>query len=285
MLTIPQAASNPETQTVPRHADQPPAVRIAAVADIHVPRDPWDPGTGLAEHADALLVAGDVTAVGTVAEAEAAAETLGSIGIPIIAVLGNHDHHAGLPEQVATVLSGAGIEVLEGDATTVDVRGITVGVAGVKGFGGGFEGATAHEFGEDLMKAFVAHARDRASALEAALSSLNTDIRIAVTHYAPCQETLMGEPIGLYPFLGSYLLGQAIDAAGADLALHGHAHLGSERGATRGGTPVRNVAARVIGAPFRVYELAAVRAHADPSGGAATREWTSVDGGRLWEQI
>src|ERR671923_222530 len=45
----------------------------------------------------------------------------------------------------------------------------------------------------------------------------------------------------IYPFLGSYLLAEAIDVAGADLVIHGHAHGGKEHGVTPGGVPVRNV--------------------------------------------
>jgi len=59
----------------------------------------------------------------------------------------------------------------------------------------------------------------------------------------------------IYPFLGSYLLGEAIDGAGADLILHGHAHRGMERGVTLGGIPVRNVARPVIQRAYNVYCL------------------------------
>jgi len=51
-------------------------------------------------------------------------------------------------------------------------------------------------------------------------------LRVALTHYAPVPDTLAGEPPEIYRYLGSDLLGQAIDAAGADLAIHGHAHFG-----------------------------------------------------------
>jgi Icc-related predicted phosphoesterase len=59
----------------------------------------------------------------------------------------------------------------------------------------------------------------------------------------------------IYPFLGSYLLGEAVDRAGASLIVHGHAHRGSEKGVTPGGTPVRNVALPVIHHPYNVYRL------------------------------
>jgi Icc-related predicted phosphoesterase len=68
-------------------------------------------------------------------------------------------------------------------------------------------------------------------------------------------ETLVGEPLEIYPFLGSYLLAQAIDSAPTALAVHGHAHHGSERGRTPGGVPVRNVAHPVIKQAYNVYQL------------------------------
>jgi Icc-related predicted phosphoesterase len=68
-------------------------------------------------------------------------------------------------------------------------------------------------------------------------------------------DTLVGEPPEIFPFLGSYLLGQAIDDGGADLAVHGHAHMGSERGRTPGGVRVRNVAHPVIRQAYAVFHV------------------------------
>ena len=105
------------------------------------------------------------------------------------------------------------------------------------------------------MKRFVRHTAESADSLERCLADLDTDVRVALLHYSPIVETLRGEPVGIYPFLGSYLLAEAIDRAGADLVLHGHAHSGSDRGLTPGGVRVRNVAQQVIGAPYCVFEL------------------------------
>ncbi|MGH2591294.1 MAG: metallophosphoesterase family protein, partial [Actinomycetota bacterium] len=74
-------------------------------------------------------------------------------------------------------------------------------------------------------------------------------------HYSPVRETLQGEPPEIFPFLGSYLLAEAIDRAGADLAIHGHAHRGREHGVTPGGINVRNVAQTVIRQGYAVYEF------------------------------
>ena len=232
-------------------------IRIAAMADVHFGADAVGTLrphlTHLAERADLLLIAGDLTRVGDRAEAALLLDELCEVRVPIVAVLGNHDVHGGQVVSIVAALSAAGVHVLEGDAVTLDVNGVCVGVAGAKGFGGGFMGACASDFGEPEMRAFIAHTKERAARLETALRGLDCDRRIALLHYAPVPDTLCGERLELYPFLGSYLLAEAIDRAGADLALHGHAHAGSERGVTAGGVPVRNVAQPVLRRAYALY--------------------------------
>jgi len=233
-------------------------VRIAAVGDIHV----GTAGTDLVAlwadldaHADLLLLAGDLTKVGTTEEAEVVAGALAGVSVPVIAVLGNHDVHGGQGPSHRRALEAVGVTVLEGAACTVEIRGTRVGVAGVKGFGGGFPGSSCADFGEPEMKAFVRAARTSAAALSHALEGLEAEVMVALIHYAPCRGTLVGEPEGIHAFLGCYQLGEAVDRAGADLAVHGHAHAGSRRGATEGGVPTFNVARPVLGAPYTVITV------------------------------
>ena len=238
-------------------------IRVAAFGDVHVGVD--SRGTlrphlaHVQENADVLLLAGDLTRLGTVDEAEVLAEELADVGVPVAAVLGNHDYHSDCEKDVAYALESVGIRVLEGDATVLETAsGGRVGVAGVKGFGTGFPGAMCSDFGEPQMKAFVRHSHEAATRLREALESLpeGLDARVALMHYAPVLDTLEGERPEIHPFLGSYHLAEAVDAVGGvDLALHGHAHAGSERGMTPGGVPVRNVAVPVIRAAYRVYCL------------------------------
>lgn len=234
-------------------------IRVAAVGDVHVGAEPDDvlarDIADLAHCADVLLLAGDLTRCGTVAEAEQVAEMLEGSPVPVVAVLGNHDHHADAVGELVQCLVRAGVRVLEGTATVVDVGGESLGVAGAKGFGGGFVGASGSEFGEPEMKAFIRHTRDIAQRLGTCLDGLETDHRVALLHYSPVEATLHGERLEIYPFLGSYLLAEAIDEAGADLVVHGHAHAGSERGVTPGGIRVRNVARPLIQRSYRLFEL------------------------------
>ncbi|MPY92865.1 MAG: metallophosphoesterase [Acidimicrobiia bacterium] len=235
-------------------------IRIAAVGDVHAGLDSRGrvaPGfADVDERADLLLLAGDLTRCGTPEETAVFADELAGLSIPKLAVLGNHDHHDGRPEAVAAVLVEREILVLEGNAAVVEVRGTRLGIAGVKGFGGGFAGASGSAFGEAEMKAFMHHTMDVCDRLEDALAGLDdVDLRVALLHYSPIPETLWGERLEIYPFLGSYLLAEAVDRAGAHLVFHGHAHAGTERGETPGGVPVRNVAQPVLGAAYGVYAL------------------------------
>ncbi|HEX4908692.1 MAG TPA: metallophosphoesterase [Actinomycetes bacterium] len=241
-------------------------IRVAAVGDVHVGTD--SAGrlaprlAGLADHADVFLLAGDLTHRGRPEEAKVLAEELRGVRVPTIAVLGNHDYHSDEQDGVTEVLEQAGIRVLEGDAVVLEIGGRRVGIAGSKGFGGGFAGASASDFGEPEMKAFVGHTKALAGRLERALGGLRTDRRIVLLHYSPVAETLAGEPREIHAFLGSYLLAEAVDRVGADLVLHGHAHRGSRDGTTPGGVPVRNVAAPVIGRAYEVFRFDAEDASA-----------------------
>lgn len=235
------------------------AIRVAASGDVHLARDSadeWRPRfADIAERADLLLLAGDFTQRGFVEEARAFADVLRTVPVPAVAVLGNHDYHQNADAEIRRIFEAARVRVLERESVVLEVRGRRVGIAGVKGFGGGFGMSASSEFGEPEMKAFIHATKLAAHALYDRLQALRCDVRIALTHYAPTRETLAGERPEIEPFLGSYLLGEAIDGAGCDLAIHGHAHRGAERGFTANGVPVRNVAVPVIRAAYRVFEL------------------------------
>ncbi|MBV9854122.1 MAG: metallophosphoesterase [Streptosporangiaceae bacterium] len=234
-------------------------IRVAAVGDVHLGPDvrgrirPHLSGIG--EHADVLLLAGDLTQHGTMDEIEVVATEFRDLGVPVVAVLGNHDYQCDMEEEITAVLRDAGMTVLEGSGIVLSLPGGRLGVAGSKGFGGGFPGRGGSEFGEPEMKAFVRHSRRLATAMGEALCGLDADYRVALTHYAPVADTLEGEPCEIYPFLGSYFLAEAADNAEADLLVHGHAHAGSECGKTPGGAPVRNVALPVLHRAYAVYCL------------------------------
>jgi Icc-related predicted phosphoesterase len=234
-------------------------IRVAAVGDVHYDRSSRERlrshFLALAGRADLLLVAGDLTRSGSREEAEAIVADLSELPVPVVTVLGNHDYHQGQEELIRNLLRARGIHVLEGSSASFVIGGVSVGVAGLKGFGGGFFGACVTEFGEDETKAFARHARLQAETLRRELLRLKTEFRFALLHFSPIEGTLFGERKEIYPFLGSYLLAEAIDEAGADAAFHGHAHFGTERGMTPGGVPVRNVAQTVIRHACNIYSF------------------------------
>jgi Icc-related predicted phosphoesterase len=236
-------------------------VRIAAIADLHCTRmaqGAFQPlFTSIQESADVLLIAGDLTDYGLPDEARVLAKELGSLRIPAAAVLGNHDLESGKGVEVRQILSEAGLAILDGDAC--ELAG--VGIAGVKGFGGGFGARALGPLGEPIVKQFVREAIDEALKLEAALARLRTSTIIALLHYSPVQQTVEGEPLEIYPFLGSSRLEEPLGRYPVSLVLHGHAHRGCLRGTTRSGAPVHNVSMPLLTRtfadrpPFLVFNL------------------------------
>jgi Icc-related predicted phosphoesterase len=253
-------------------------IRVAAVGDVHFDRSSrgrlsryWGELEG---RADLLVLAGDLTQLGHVDEAHVLAQDLRECPVPVVAVLGNHDFHSDQEEEISARLRDVGVNVLECSSVVLNLQGISVGVYGLKGFGGGFLGACCSDFGERETKAFVRHTKTLAEQLRTGLSALDVNYRIALMHYSPTPDTLFGEKKEIYPFLGSYMLGEAVDAATAHVVFHGHAHKGVEIGATPGGVPVRNVAQPVIRHAFNMYCLheltSAARAAASASAAGET---------------
>ncbi|MEV4565653.1 metallophosphoesterase [Nonomuraea sp. NPDC049419] len=241
-------------------------LRIAAVGDIHLGEDVRGQYRkrlhDIEDRADVFMLAGDLTRHGTLEEGRIVADELRDLPIPTVAVLGNHDYHSDLEREIAAELRDAGVIVLDDDGVVLQCGDTKLGVVGGKGFGGGFAGKCASEFGEREIKNFVSHTRHIAESWKMALKEMTADYRVVLSHYSPIKETLEGEPPEIYPFLGSYLLAEAVDTAGADLVLHGHAHKGSEKGMTPGGIRVRNVALPVLGRAYCVYCISCEDVHA-----------------------
>jgi len=221
-------------------------MRIAAVGDLHVRADTRRNVAvalrGVDQEADVLLLAGDLTDHGTPEAAAWLAEELAQFKMEKCAVLGNHDYESGEQAAVRKILCDSGVHVLDGEPWTLN----DLGIAGVKGFAGGYELSQLQRFGEEAMKSFVDACIAEELKLEKALFQLRTRHRVALLHYSPCRQTLEGEPLEIFPFLGATRLSGPIDQLRPNLAIHGHAHRGTLRGATRGGVPVLNVALPVL---------------------------------------
>jgi uncharacterized protein len=215
-------------------------LRVAAVGDLHVHELPHgahrDLFLRISQTADVLLLCGDLTNVGTPEEARTLAEDLHILRIPVLAVLGNHDHHTGHGEEVRRILKHDNVIFL--DEEPFELEG--VGFAGVKGFCGGFEKRMLAPFGEGAIKEFVSETVREALNLENALKMLDTKQTLVILHYSPIAATLVGEPPEIFPFLGSSRLMEPIDRYNVTAVFHGHAHRGTREGKTDKGVPVYN---------------------------------------------
>jgi len=235
-------------------------MRVAAIGDLHVQESDVAPYrelfTEISQHADVLALCGDLTNFGKTTEAEILAEDIKSCSIPVIGVLGNHDHECGQPEKVAGILTAAGMKVLDEQAVEID----GVGFAGVKGFMGGYGRGELAPFGEPIAKLFVDEALNEARKLENQLRTLRTERSVAVLHYSPIEGTIEGEPEAIFQYLGSQRLCDPIDRFDhVKAVVHGHAHHGTYEGRTPLGKPVYNVAQFVVrpkfGRPYALIEI------------------------------
>ena len=233
-------------------------LKVAAIGDLHVKED----GTAsfrelfgeISRSADVLVIAGDLTDLGRPREAEILAEDLRACSIPVVAVLGNHDYECGCVEEVSHILRQAGVRLLDGQTTEIE----GVGFVGVKGFAGGFGRRMLGSFGEPAIKAMVAEGVNEAIRLENAMRQVRSERALVILHYAPIPETIAGEPLEIFPFLGSSRLAETIDRFRVSAVVHGHAHRGAYEGRTPGGAPVYNVAMHIEkpnGRPYALLEI------------------------------
>ena len=243
-------------------------IRIAATADLHAResrRQELERAfESLPEEADLVLIGGDLTTYGSPEEAQVLADACERVTSPVVAVLGNHDWHENRTDEMRAVLERAGVELLDRSWTIHEIDGCEVGIVGVKGFIGGFAGSHLPDFGEPLLRDVYADTTADVEALEEGLRAVShCPLRIALMHYSPVPETLVGEPPGIHAFLGCDRLAAPLVEHQPDLALHGHAHAGTFE-ARVGEVPVFNVSVEVTGRPFWIFELTAATRRAAP---------------------
>lgn len=224
--------------------------RIAAVADIHVKtsdKGKWaDYFREISKQADILLIGGDLTDTGDEVEAQILAEELKNCNIPVVTVLGNHDHEKGRQKLIRHTIQNDNVHVLDGEVVVIG----NIGIAGIKGFGGGFDNHMLSMFGEEGLKAFVRESVNEELRLDRALNRLDQDYenikKIVLMHYAPIKATVMGEPEQIFPFLGCSRLAEPLNRQEIVAVFHGHAHKGVLEGETQTGLKVYNVAKPIL---------------------------------------
>ena len=239
-------------------------IRIAAAGDVHYggERDrerALAAFEGLAGRADLVLLAGDLTTHGEPEQAAIVAEAAGGLDVPVVTVLGNHDWHADRRDEVAAVLQESGIVVLDRSHQILEVCGAQVGLAGTKGFAGGFTGSHIPDFGEPLLRQVYRQGMEEVAALDEGLRAIAMcPFRIVLLHYAPTPDTLEGERRDIWAFLGTDRLAVPIAEHAPDLVLHGHAHAGTFSGRI-GEVPVYNVSVPVMGEDWWVFEMSGAK--------------------------
>jgi Icc-related predicted phosphoesterase len=258
------AATPDSTNPAPRK------VRVGAVGDLHCSKTSQGQFQPLfaqiADLVDVLLLAGDLTDYGSPEEAQVLLKELIGLKMQVVAVLGNHDYEAGKQDEVIHILTAGGVKVLAGDSAEV----LGIGIAGIKGFAGGFGKGTLGAWGEPVVKAFVHEAVDEALKLESALARLRTPQRLALLHYAPIEATCDGEPREIYPFLGCGRLAEPMRSYPVTAVFHGHAHRGALEGKIGDTVPVYNVSLPLLRRhwpdrpPVRIIEMTV---EAPPPGG------------------
>src|SRR5829696_82032 len=243
-------------------------VRIAAAGDLHA-REGMDEQLrksfdALRGRAELVLLAGDLTTCGDPKEARVLADACTGLEIPVIAVLGNHDWHLDRADEIAAVLSDAGVVVLDRASTEIEAAGLRIGIAGAKGFVGGFPGSHLPDFGEPALRMVYSEGTAEIKGIARGLQEISTcDVRIVLLHYSPTEQTLAGEPEGIWAFLGTDRMAAPIREHEPDVVLHGHAHVGAFEGSI-GSVPVYNVSLPLIGRNFWIFELSDVREAAPP---------------------
>jgi Icc-related predicted phosphoesterase len=235
--------------------------RLAATADLHCRADQHGRFREMIKmvngEAEGLVIAGDLTDHGTLEEAQVLVEQLSGLRVPCTAVLGNHDFEGGVAKDIVHLLGEVKVRVLDGDYAVFDHR---LGIAGVKGFAGGFERAMLQAFGEPAIKGFVQEAVNEGLKLEAALAQLDIEKRVVLMHYAPIPGTVEGEDPAIHAFLGTTRLLSPCESFGARAVVHGHSHHGRLESTTPKGIPVYNVSMPLLrkhmnDKRFRVIEI------------------------------
>src|SRR3954449_6574010 len=206
-------------------------IRVAAAGDIHAGSAERDRVTEtfrrVEEQADLILLAGDLTQHGQVDEVCVVADACRELQVPVVAVLGNHDWQSDRPGDLVRALAEAGVVVLDRTHTILPVGGVSIGVAGVKGFVGGFGNQWAN-FGEPVFREAYAETTRDVDGLDRGLAAIEPcAVRIALLHYSPVEATLAGEPERLWLVLGAERLSGPIRDHRPHLGVHGHANRGS----------------------------------------------------------
>ncbi len=238
-----------------------PEFTIAAISDIHIEKYSIEESffNNVNGNADLLVVGGDMNN-GKDEEVNLFLKLVSNVRVPIVVIFGNHDCDANNLIKIKERLSeNPLIKILDGEYTEYVLHEKILGIAGVKGYGGGFAPHRIVSRGEVATKSFVEEEDREVEKLRIALSKMeqsSPDFRLVLTHWAAFEETIEGEPKELYVVLGSSRLGDAIMEIGPQLALSGHAHHGAAGiKKARGEVSACNIAYRVNDGKMLLFDF------------------------------
>jgi len=223
-------------------------VRVAAVADIHAPKnlEAFKRALERMEKPDLFLLAGDIVLKGDFNQLPRVVEEIRRVHSgEIIACFGNEEY-----DEVEGALRSFGeVKWLSDQAEVFEIRGRTVGIVGSRG---SLDRLTAWQRGHrpELSEVY----RERVRLLDELLGGLRTDFKIVLTHYAPTYTTLEGEGKWAWPEMACRRMEDVIRRRQPDVWFHGHAHQSRRLEAEIGRTLVTNVSLPARGS-ITVVEL------------------------------
>ena len=204
-------------------------VRVAAIGDLHCTKSSQGAFQPLfaqiSESADVLLIGRRPHRLRSAGGSAVLARELTRAAHSGAAVLGNHDFESGKDDEVRQILADAGV---------VDPRRRRVRDAGHRlrrreGIRRRFRPARARPVGRDDHQAVRARGGRRGAEARGGAGAAAHPQLVALLHYSPIQRTVEGEPLEIFPFLGSSRLEEPIGRYPVSLVFHGHAHRGSPK--------------------------------------------------------
>jgi Icc-related predicted phosphoesterase len=211
---------------------------IAAIGDIHSPRffDQYVKAIeDLQEKPDIFFLLGDIVYHGKVEEYQKVYNVLfGRITCPIIACFGNEEH--GEETRMLIENQNPDIKFLDEESLILEIGGKTVGIVGTIG---SLDRPTYWQ--RNNIPGIYDIYKKRVETVESLLTSLKTEMKILLIHYAPTYKILEGENPQSFPELGSKAYERVIIEQKPNIVITGHSHKGSKE-AWIDTVPIFNVA-------------------------------------------
>lgn len=211
---------------------------IAAVSDIHTPNffDQYVKTVeDLQKKPNLFLLSGDIIHHGKVEEYQKVYNVLfGKITCPIVACFGNEEF--GEETRMLIKNQNPDIKFLDDESLILEIDEKSVGIVGSVG---SLDRPTFWQRNNipDVYDIY----KKRIETVEKLLTSLNTDMKILLIHYAPTYKILEGEDPKAFPELGSKAYERVIIEQKPTLVITGHSHKGRKE-AWIDTVPIFNVA-------------------------------------------